>query len=521
MLNIPSAAASSDDQMHLDQFEHDDDDWYVMQCAHERGADPAEVVRRVHKLRAAQRRLQDQPRGSREGSGSEGRGAAVAEAVGPGLAWPPGRAGRFARFIFDRSYSPVREVAIAATLGLLAGVCGRGYRTYTGKDLALYIILIARSGIGKDSTHDGIPLMLKLASAPMADRFVRAQDFVSGEALHKELLREPGFLALQGEFGRKLKRMSNPTDTPMQNLRTVMTNAYGKQHLEGKSYSNSDNSLLGVDWPALSFLGETTPSTFLECLTPDMMADGFLSRFLSVTYEGDRPPPNRNHSAELDPDDLGLWRALVTHMVSYQFPINMPSPCMVMPDGDAQEKLERFELDCIASLNATGDDESERQVWSRAHLKALKIASLLAVVDHCFNPVVRIEHVEWALTLVHNDIAVFQSRKQSGDIGTSDDTRQRKLIAFMKDYLLKPVPASYKVPGGLRENGIVPRSYLQTRATSLPAFANHRSGSASMALDGALRTLADDGYISEVKQHKLIDDHGFHGKAYRVLRVPN
>lgn len=58
----------------------------------------------------------------------------------------------------------------------------------------------------------------------MGERFVRAQDFVSGEALHKEVLREPGFLALQGGFGRKLKRMSNPTDTSMQLLRTVMTN---------------------------------------------------------------------------------------------------------------------------------------------------------------------------------------------------------------------------------------------------------------------------------------------------------
>lgn len=173
---------------------------------------------------------------------------------GGGQQWPPGRAGVFARFIFDSSYSPVREVAVVATLGLLAGVCGRAYRTYTGKDLALYLILVARSGIGKDSTHEGIPMMLKLAMVPMAERFVRAQDYVSGEALHKDLLREPGFLALQGEFGRKLKRMSNPTDTPMQNLRTVLTNAYGKQFLEGKSYSNADNSLDGVDWPALSFL---------------------------------------------------------------------------------------------------------------------------------------------------------------------------------------------------------------------------------------------------------------------------
>jgi hypothetical protein len=515
MHSIANAAGKCGDELHLEEFE-EGQGWYVMQSALDRGDDPREAIRAA---KAVRRLLQDDLRDRQRGSSTWARNPAVAEAVGRTLAWPPGRAGTFARLIFDSSYSPVREVAIVATLGLLAGVCGRAYRTYTGKDLGLYLILVARSGIGKDSTHDGIPMMLKLAKVPLADRFVRAQDFVSGEALHKELLREPGFLALQGEFGRKLKRMSNPTDTPMQNLRTVMTNAYGKQHLEGKSYSNADNTLLGVDWPALSFLGETTPSTFLECLTPDMMADGFLSRFLTVTYEGDRPPPNRHRDAMLDEEDLEIWKALVTHMVAFQSPINTPPPCQVVPNDDACDKLERFELDCIDSLNAT-DDESERQVWSRAHLKALKVASLLAVADNCFNPIVQIEHVAWALTTVREDIELFRSRKRSGDIGTDDNAREQKLLSFMREYLVKPIPASYKVPDAMRQNSIVPRSYLQVRASSLNAFNNHKFG-AARALDDTLRSLVASGYVMEVQKDKIVEAYGYFGKAYRILRLPD
>ncbi len=439
--------------------------------------------------------------------------------IADSIQWPPGRAGRFAQFIFNRSYSPVREVAIAATLGLLAGVCGRGCQTYTDKDLALYLILVARSGIGKDAIHEGIPLMIKLASNPMADRFVRAQDFVSGEALHKEVLREPGFLNLQGEFGRKLKRMSEPRDTPMQNFRTVMTNAYAKQHLEGKSYSNSENNLLSVNRPALSFLGETTPSTFFECLTTDMMADGFLSRFLCVNYEGDKPLQNRRRNAELNPEDLEMWKALVGHMVPYQIPINTPPPCIVQPNEDAREKLEYFEEDCRSNLNAT-EDESERQVWNRAHLKALKVASLLAVADNYLNPIITIQHVAWALNLVRFDIEMFQSRKKSGDIGVDDDARERKLIAFLKDYLVKPAPASYGIPRGMQENSIVTRAYLQRRAVSLPAFYNHRFGG-KKALEDAISSLIANGYLQEIKTDKLIDAYSFWGKAYRIVRLPD
>lgn len=432
--------------------------------------------------------------------------------------WPPGQAGVFARFIFDRSYSPVREVAIAATLGLLAGVCGRGYRTYTGKDLALYLILVARSGIGKDSTHEGIPLMIKLASVPMAEGFVRAQDYVSGEALHKELLREPGFLALQGEFGRKLKRMSNAMDTPMQNLRTVMTNAYGKQYLEGKSYSRAEDSLLGVDWPALSFLGETTPSTFLECLTPDMMADGFLSRFLVITYEGKRPPPNRERHAELDEGDLENWHKMVSTLIAYQSPINTPAPCIVEPNDDARHKLEWFEEDCRESLNAT-EDESERQVWSRAHIKALKVASLLAVADNWVVPVVRIEHVAWALNLVRADIAIFQSRKRTGDVGTGDDARERKLVTLLRDYLLNPVAASYKVIEPMRANGLVARNYLLIRTKRVAAFYDHKLGG-NRALDDALQSMVASGYLMEVDKNKVVDAYNYFGKAYRIVNLP-
>lgn len=511
MSYIPKATESGTDDLHLEQFDPDDADWYIMQCASERGMDAAAFLRSVRHVQS----LLSPAELHHIGAAPE----ATAKASEPSLAWPPGRSGRFARFIFDQSYSPVREVAVAGTLGLLAGVCGRGYRTYTGKDLALYIILIARSGIGKDSTHDCLPMMLKLVPAPFVDRFVRSQDFVSGEALHKELLREPGFLALQGEFGRKLKRMAHPNDTPMQNLRTVMTNAYGKRHLEGKSYSNADNSLLGVDWPALSFLGETTPSTFLECLTQDMMADGFLSRFLSVTYAGDRPLPNRHRNAQLDDEDLTFWKALVEHMVRFQDPVNWPEPCVVEPNEDAREKLERYEIDCIEALNRT-EDESERQVWSRAHLKALKVASLLAVADNCFSPVIRIEHVAWARALVEQDIATFLSRKRSGDIGLGDDAREAKLLALLRDYLSAAPKASYKIPKDMRENGIVPRNYLQTRTATLPAFAHHRSGSSAKALDEALRSLADSGYIMEVDKSKVADAYGYHGKAYRIVRLP-
>ena len=443
----------------------------------------------------------------------------VRETSTDALPWPPGRAGAIARFLYQTSYSPIQEVAIAATLGLLAAVSGRAYRTHTDRDLALYMILVAKSGVGKDAMHDGIPMMLDLAEQPMARAFMRAQDFVSGEALHKELLREPGFLYLQGEFGRKLKRMGNAQDSPMQTFRTILTNAFAKRHLEGKSYSKAEDSLLGVDWPALSFLGETTPTTFLECLTPDMMADGFLSRFLIVSYDGGKPRPNRQRDAMLPPDDLLAWRDLVDHAVKYLMPFDVPDAIVAAPDPDAEAMLDRFDDDCRDRLNAT-EDESERPVWTRAHLKALKVAGLLAVADNYLHPVVRTAHVDWALALIGRDIDTFRRNQREGNIGADDDARTRKLIAIIRDYVRKPtVPAGYKVPPKMHEDGLVTRSYLQQRISTLPAFSNHRFG-ASKALDEALRSMRANGWLMECNKTSIIDAYGHHGFTYRVLDLP-
>lgn len=188
-----------------------------------------------------------------------------------------------------------------------------------------------------------------------------------------------------------------------------------------------------------------------------MMEDGFMSRFLIVSYDGERPLPNKEPPPELLPEDLTQWADLVRQAIRYQTPIDTPPPCVVEVSADAYEKLERFELHCIDSVNAT-DDEAERQVWNRAHLKAMKVACLLAVADHYLYPQIQMEHAAWALALVRQDIAVFQSRKRNGDIGTDDSARERKLVAFMRDYLLKAprqatrsqmrcsVPISCRVP---------------------------------------------------------------------------
>lgn len=421
------------------------------------------------------------------------------------FSFPPGVAGTIARHMYASSYSPIVEVATVATVALLAGVCGRTYRTHTNVDLSLYQILVARSGIGKDAIHKEIPKWIKVNGIVGCDRFIQATDFVSGPSLHKQLLATPGFLNLQGEFGRRLSRMANPTDAPEQAFRSVLTNAYSKDYLEGKTYSDAGKNVSGVAYPALSFLGETTPGKFKEALTSDMMEDGLLSRFLVTTYEGDRPLPNENGGSRLADDQWQYWCSILSDAVQRNPPApNPPQVRVVRMDPDALAVMSAFNIRCITTLNAK-ENEGERAVWTRAHLKALKLASLLAVADCYREPVATMAHVKWAIQFVMRDVNLFLAQLASGDIGNDDSDREKKVLQICLKWLQlddNKVPTQLRPYDHLRKAGIIPRKYIQTQVSSLPAFCKHKRGSKA-ALDIALKSAVLNETLLEMNKLQL------------------
>ncbi len=439
------------------------------------------------------------------------------------LPWPPGFAGNLARFIYRSAPRPVKEVAVTATLGLLAGVCGRRFQI-SNTGLNLYIILVARSGIGKEALHSGISLLMKLgADIHLAEGFADFDDFASGPALQKAILLRPSFVNVAGEWGRKLRLMASDRDGPMQTLRTVMTNLYGKSgpndSVGGLKYSNGENTVLGVKGAAFSFVGETTPVVFYEALTSSMMEDGFLSRFTIISYTGERPPPNDDPRFQLEPDELEHWKSILSCAVQAMTPLSRCDRIEVgYANEDAEGKLFRFGAECDVALNAT-DDEGRRQMLNRAHIKALRIAALLAVSDDEICPRIDLGHATWAIALVRRDIEAMSARIDSGDVGNDDHTRMDLLRAAMRDYFSRDFVGQYNVAPGMREAGIVTYSFFQGRLRQKPAFSGHPLGSIK-ALDIALQGLIDAGYLAKVDPHKTKNDFEFGGRCFRLMAKP-
>ena len=432
------------------------------------------------------------------------------------LDYPPGLAGYIAKFIYDSAPRPVKEVAIVATLGLLAGLCGKAYHI-PQSGLNLYIILVARSAVGKEAMHSGISLLISKIreSVPQIGQFVDFSDFASGQALIKACAANPSFVNVSGEWGRKLKKIANDNvDSPMQVLRTIMTNLYQKSGpastVGGLTYSNSDKNVQSIAGVAYSLIGETTPGTFYETLTEQMMEDGFMSRFTVIEYSGDRPAMNMHQKLEPDKYLREAFSALAVQAITL---LNRFQSQIVVPESDAKKMLDDFDEECDRQINKT-QEEAWRQMWNRAHLKSYRIAALLAVADNWIEPKITKEHVHWAIDVVRRDINIMADRLNSGDVGVTDHARESKLISIMADYIVAPIANSYQIPERMRAAGLIPRKYLNLRTCKCQCFYNHRSG-ATIALEMTLKSMIDSGYITEVRKEVLLE-YGYTGKAYAI-----
>ena len=91
----------------------------------------------------------------------------------PGVNLPPGLVGDLARYYYSTAIRPVPEIALAAAIATLAGICGRSYNI-SDTGLNQYIVLLAKTGRGKEGALGGITKLMAAVRpmVPVADQFM-------------------------------------------------------------------------------------------------------------------------------------------------------------------------------------------------------------------------------------------------------------------------------------------------------------------------------------------------------------
>lgn len=421
--------------------------------------------------------------------------------------FPPGLIGEVAEYIYQSAIRPVRTVALAGAITLVAGIVGRSYN-FSNTGLNQYVILLATTGTGKEGAQNGIShLINKIAlKIPSAHDFFGPGAYSSGQALIRTLDERKSFFSIMGEFGVTLNRITDPrANAADKTFRKVILDLYGKsgwnQWLQASVYADKEKNTKQVRAPALTILGESTPEEFFGGLTTRNIADGLVPRFTLFQYKGKRPPRNRN--AGFEPSDILIDKLVdLTSLALNSDAQNINCPVGI--DQEASMLLDAFDELADSEINNPDADDSCKQLWNRAHLKALKLAALIAVGVNYRNPVIRKDHAEYAIKIIKADIAMMLGNFDAGLMAGDEVRREHLVLEASRAYLAMDYNKrlTYIKSTALAKLDVVPIAFLRRRLRNVSDFAY--AGDTGRALDNAIKSLVDMGDLVPVGQPELI-----------------
>jgi hypothetical protein len=438
--------------------------------------------------------------------------------------WPPGMLGQLARYFFATARRPAPEIATVTAISLCAAICARNYNI-SESGLNQYILLLGETGTGKESMQSMITRLIHdvRPKVPDVSQFVLGPGtFASGQGLLK-YVQEPNtcFLSIMGEFGFTLRQLSDQKNrnSATEVLYKAILDLFGKsgwtQILTGSQYSMPEKSTQPVNGACLNILGESTPTEFWSQVDAEMISSGLIPRFHVIECKSERVP--RNKSAGI-PMGERLFNAFC-NFAACAYELKMQKICVNVPCSvEAEKHLDDFDTFCDNQLR-DADNTAERQLWNRAHLKALRLAALCAVTDNAKTPVVDEASAIWAIQYTMTATQDVLARVSSGDVGKGDAKQladMRKLITeyfrMTKEQLEKAgVEYTYK------KAGCIPYRWLQQRLYQYPSFSKDMRG-AQRCLQNVLSTMQDTGELVTADKTWVLKEFGSRARLLSVSK---
>lgn len=451
--------------------------------------------------------------------------------------YPPGMMGELARYFESISIKRIREFAIAEALATAAGLFGRAYNV-SGTGLNTYIMVLAASGTGKSHLSRNPEALMTYLERQLgvigANQFVMTKRFTHENAMFQEFSSRSSFCQCLSEFGKIFKNMMSESNQggALGTVREAMTDIYSKSgqfdRVGGLRYSTVEKS---VDIPhsvAYSFLGESVPAPFYNALEAEAFTDGFMSRFLLMEYLGNIPydtivtdtAPPSFLAEHMKNAVLGVIRALSDVSRVNVVNVGFEKECA----GWAAD-LSRF---CTDKANMPDINHIEQSLWTRANLKVLKLAALIAVMDCPSAPTITREHMDWAYHFVMAHNSTVMTAFRSGQMASSDRSNSREaeiLKQMITEYYLSEESirscSAYdaKTVRKMRANNHIPWSYISRHASTKACFraAQGTGFKNSDIVRTALNELLAWGVLVQVPQETVRQQYSFTGKVYQLV----
>jgi hypothetical protein len=315
------------------------------------------------------------------------RPAAVLPSTDPLTHGLPGTLETIAQWSLATAPHPVRGYAVAAALALGSTFAARRYVTEANNYSSLYLLVVGKSGTGKEHVRKTIE---DVCYAAGADALIGPNKWTSDSAVFSGLLQAPQQVAVLDEFGQFLAGASGASDgaTMKDGVLTQLMELYGRLHGRAQSPQYATLTMSPkqldsakrkfVDRPALTMVGLTTPAMFYGALKSARVASGFLNRFLVIepaVARGDFALP----ALDAVPDAVTEWAA---QLLRPRGDLDLLTRCTELPDSlrltidaDAQAAFVAWRRDCNRRA-----DQLEAELLGELPMRAAEQAMRLALV---------------------------------------------------------------------------------------------------------------------------------------------
>lgn len=440
---------------------------------------------------------------------------------------PPGLVGDIALFVQASAHRPLAAASLVAGIGLVAGIAGRAYNV-SGSGLNQYLLFLAPTGTGKEGINNGISKLVSAVEnngSPKVREFIGPGQIKSDSGLIKWIDKANSCLSIVGEFGLKLAEMTGErAPAHLKGIKSALMDFYSKsgrgQVLNATAYSDKDKVIAQIKSPNYCMIGESTQERFYEVIDEVMVYEGLLPRFTLFEFDGDLPTRNKNAGAAVPSVELvQLLGKLVSVVNSIEHGPKGPVDVLFTPEAD--KLFDDFNTYCESFQRGPHTNELLRGVWSRAWLKAAKLAATVAVGMNIEVPVITIETAQWATKIVADESSHMVDKFATGQIGMTqriDDNAQHKaIVKVLHQWLITDKEAAVKagVRADMQFQGCIPHSPLMRRLASEQAF-RRQNGSASLAVKTAIKLMLDNDEIRQLPTEDCIARFGTTAVCYMV-----
>lgn len=441
------------------------------------------------------------------------------------IAWPQGLLGQLKSFFLEAAPRPMEAIAEAGAVAYLAGIVARAYNV-SGTGLNQYILALAPTSYGKDIISGGTS---KLNSAiciangnpqhPIKD-CVGPSELVSQAGIYKWLARKPNTRIMVGEVGKLYSQITNPNNH-LYGISRALLQLYSKSgHGEifgAQAYSKKDDVIEAIEWPAVTFIGESVPDSFYLNVDEATVRDGLFPRHLLWEFAGQKAYANKAAGSAYP--SQGLISQLSNLAAACAANENQKQVKHVALTPDAEARFDEFDRWTTDVINA-------RQLgyladfWGRAHLKALKLAALAAVGENWVEPVITLALTNWATNLVANQTNHIIARIRSGEVGEEAGNQvkqQNEVIRVIREYNSRSWLENKKYHGdeAFHKHAIITFAHIQQRLSGTAAFRKDRLG-ASAAIERTVKSLLSADIIREMPPKQMSEKYGKAPRAFCV-----